>query len=70
MKQAATPAASRVVTDEKIRSYFEHEGHRTAVSPAGAAGARGPVGGMVQLDGVGQIIKEVSPYEADLDWDG
>ena len=32
MKQAQTPAASRVVRDEQIRSYFEHEGHRTAVS--------------------------------------
>ena len=25
--------------------------------------------GWCELDGVGQIIKEVSPYEADLDWD-
>ena len=32
MKQAQTPAVSRVVRDETIRSYFEHEGHRTAVS--------------------------------------
>ena len=25
--------------------------------------------GWTELDGVGQVIKELSPYEADLDWD-
>ncbi|MDA0174191.1 DUF2252 domain-containing protein [Solirubrobacter taibaiensis] len=69
MKQAATPAASRVVTDEKIRSYFEHEGHRTAVSQQALQAHADPWVGWCELDGVGQIIKEVSPYEADLDWD-
>ena len=69
MKQAATPAASRVVTDEKIRSYFEHEGHRTAVCQQALQAHADPWVGWCELDGVGQIIKEVSPYEADLDWD-
>ena len=69
MKQAQTPAASRVVTDEKIRSYFEHEGHRTAVSQGALQAHADPWVGWCELDGVGQVIKELSPYEADLDWD-
>jgi uncharacterized protein (DUF2252 family) len=58
-----------VVTDEKIRGYFEHEGHRTAVSQQALQAHADPWVGWCELDGVGQIIKEVSPYEADLDWD-
>jgi uncharacterized protein (DUF2252 family) len=69
MKQAQTPAVSRIVTDEKIRSYFHHEGHRTAVSQGALQAHSDPWVGWCVLDGVGQIIKEISPYEADLDWD-
>jgi uncharacterized protein (DUF2252 family) len=69
MKQAQTPAVSRIVRDERIRSYFEHEGHRTAVSQAALQAHADPWVGWCALDGVGQVIKELSPYEADLDWD-
>jgi uncharacterized protein (DUF2252 family) len=69
MKQAQTPAASRVVTDERIRGYFEHEGHRTAVSQGALQAHADPWVGWCSLGGVGQVIKELSPYEADLDWD-
>ena len=69
MKQAQTPAVSRVVRDERIRSYFEHEGHRTAVSQGALQAHADPWVGWCELDGVGQVIKELSPYEADLDWD-
>jgi uncharacterized protein (DUF2252 family) len=69
MKQAQTPALSRVVRDEKIRSYFEHEGHRTAVSQGALQAHADPWVGWTELDGVGQVIKELSPYEADLDWE-
>ena len=69
MKQAQTPAASRVVTDERIRSYFKHEGHRTAVSQGALQAHADPWVGWCSLDGVGQVIKELSPYEADLDWE-
>ena len=69
MKQAQTPAVSRVVRDERIRSYFEHEGHRTAVSQGALQAHADPWVGWTELDGVGQVIKELSPYEADLDWD-
>jgi uncharacterized protein (DUF2252 family) len=69
MKQAQTPAVSRVVRDEKIRAYFEHEGHRTAVSQGALQAHSDPWVGWTELDGAGQIIKELSPYEADLDWE-
>jgi uncharacterized protein (DUF2252 family) len=69
MKQAQTPAVSRVVRDERIRSYFEHEGHRTAVSQGALQAHSDPWVGWCSLDGVGQVIKELSPYEADLDWE-
>ena len=69
MKQAQTPAARASSRDEKIRSYFEHEGHRTAVSQGALQAHADPWVGWCELDGVGQVIKELSPYEADLDWD-
>jgi uncharacterized protein (DUF2252 family) len=69
MKQAQTPAVSRIVRDERIRSYFHHEGHRTAVSQGALQAHADPWVGWCSLDGVGQVIKELSPYEADLDWD-
>jgi uncharacterized protein (DUF2252 family) len=68
MKQAQTPAPSRVVRDDRIRSAFEHEGHRTAVSQQALQAHADPWVGWCELDGVGQVIKELSPYEADLDW--
>jgi uncharacterized protein (DUF2252 family) len=69
MKQAQTPAVSRIVRDARIRGYFEHEGHRTAVSQGALQAHSDPWVGWCSLDGVGQVIKELSPYEADLDWD-
>ena len=69
MKQAQVPAVSRVVDDERIHSYFEHEGHRTAVSQRALQAYADPWVGWCSLAGVGQVIKELSPYEADLDWE-
>ena len=68
MKQAqrAAPTGRR---DERIRAYFEHEGHRTAVSQRALQAHADPWVGWCELDGEGQLIKELSPYEADLDWD-
>ena len=70
MKQGQVPAPSRVVRDERLREYFEHEGHRTAVSQRALQAHADPWVGWCALDGVGQVIKELSPYEADLDWGG
>jgi len=68
MKQGQVAAPSRIVDDERLREYFEHEGHRTAVSQQALQAHADPWVGWCDLDGVGQVIKELSPYEADLDW--
>ena len=51
-----------------IRDYFEHQGHRTAVSQRALQAHADPWLGWCELRGVGQVVKEVSPYEADIDW--
>ncbi len=69
MKQGNVAAPSRVVRDEAIRDYFEHQGHRTAVSQRALQAHADPWLGWCELRGKGQLVKELSPYEADLDWD-
>ena len=69
MKQGNVAAASRVVEDRQIQRYFEHQGHRTAVSQRALQAHADPWLGWCELRGVGQVVKEVSPYEADIDWD-
>lgn len=75
MKQGAVPAAARVAPDEAAARYFEHEGHRTAVSQRTLQAHPDPWLGWTRmaggpLDGVGFVVQEVSPYEEDLDWEG
>ncbi|SDL88427.1 Uncharacterized conserved protein, DUF2252 family [Nonomuraea jiangxiensis] len=69
MKQAAVPAVARHITDEKVASYFLHQGHRTAESQRALQAYADPWLGYTTLNGVGQLVAEVSPYSADLDWD-
>jgi uncharacterized protein (DUF2252 family) len=68
MKQANIPAPSRVVHDETAEAYFEHQGHRTVVSQRALQAHADPWLGWCSLRGVGQVVQELSPYEADLDW--
>jgi uncharacterized protein (DUF2252 family) len=68
MKQANIPAPSRVVHDESAQEYFEHQGHRTVVSQRALQAHADPWLGWCSLRGVGQVVAELSPYEADLDW--
>lgn len=70
MKQGKVPAPSRAVTDERVRSYFEHQGHRTAVSQRALQANADPWLGWCTLRGEGQVVQEMSPYQADIDWDG
>ena len=70
MKQANVAAPSRVVTDERIAGFFEHHGHRTAVSQHALQSHADPWVGWTEIGGKGFTVKELSPYEADLDWDG
>ncbi|BCB81295.1 DUF2252 domain-containing protein [Phytohabitans flavus] len=68
MKQAQVPAVARHITDEKVRGYFRHQGHRTAESQRALQAHADPWLGFTELQGVGQLVAEVSPYAADLDW--
>ena len=70
MKQANVPAVSRFVDSAEVERYFEHEGHRTVVSQRALQVHTDPLLGHTELDGVGYVVAEVSPYEVDLDWSG
>ena len=58
------------MTDERVSSYFEHQGHRTAVSQRALQANADPWLGWCTLRGEGQVVQEMSPYQADIDWDG
>ena len=68
MKQAQVPAVARWIDDERVRGYFQHQGHRTAESQRALQAHADPWLGYTTLNGVGQLVAEVSPYAADLDW--
>ncbi|MDN5748916.1 MAG: DUF2252 domain-containing protein [Pseudonocardia sp.] len=68
MKQGNVAAPSRVVTDPAIADAFHHHGHRTVVSQRALQAHADRLLGWTDLDGVGFVVSEVSPYEADLDW--
>ena len=68
MKQGNIAAPSRVVDDAAVHGYFKHHGHRTAVSQRALQAHADPLLGYTEIDGVGYVVAELSPYEADLDW--
>jgi uncharacterized protein (DUF2252 family) len=68
MKQGNVAAPSRVVTDAQVHDYFHHHGHRTAVSQRALQAHADPLLGYTELRGVGFVVSEISPYDADLDW--
>ncbi|HEU4568385.1 MAG TPA: DUF2252 domain-containing protein [Marmoricola sp.] len=69
MKQANVPALSQFVDSDAVEQYFDHEGHRTAVSQRALQANTDPLLGHAEIDGTGYVVAEVSPYEVDLDWD-
>lgn len=69
MKQANVPAVSRFVDTEEVERYFDHEGHRTVVSQRALQAHTDPLLGWTDVEGVGYVVSEVSPYELDLAWD-
>jgi uncharacterized protein (DUF2252 family) len=69
MKQGNVAAPSRIVHDERIEGYFEHHGHRTAVSQRALQAHADPWLGHTEMDGVGFVVAEFSPYEEDIEWD-
>ena len=68
MKQGNVAAPSRIVHDERIRRYFKHHGHRTAVSQRALQAHADPWLGYTEIDEVGFVVSELSPYVEDLDW--
>jgi len=68
MKQAQVPAVARWIDDPRVKGYFKHQGHRTAESQRALQAHADPWLGYTTLGGVGQLVAEVSPYAADLDW--
>jgi uncharacterized protein (DUF2252 family) len=68
MKQGNVAAPSRIVHDERIARYFKHHGHRTAVSQRALQAHADPWLGYTEIDGVGFVVAELSPYVEDLDW--
>ncbi|TIC86508.1 DUF2252 domain-containing protein [Nocardioides sp. GY 10127] len=68
MKQANVPAVSRYVDTDAVEEYFEHEGQRTVVSQRALQAHTDPLLGWTDVDGVGYVVSEVSPYEEDLEW--
>ncbi|KRD05768.1 hypothetical protein ASE48_16515 [Mycobacterium sp. Root265] len=68
MKQGNVAAPSRVIDDKEVHDYFTHHGHRTVVSQRALQAHADPLLGYTDIDGVGFVVSEISPYEADLDW--
>ncbi|OBI82835.1 DUF2252 domain-containing protein [Mycobacterium asiaticum] len=69
MKQGNIAAPSRVITDQKVRDYFQHHGHRTAISQRALQAHADQLLGYTEIDGTGFVVNELSPYESDLEWD-
>jgi uncharacterized protein (DUF2252 family) len=70
MKQANVPAVSRFVDTTAVDDYFRHEGHRTVVSQRALQVHTDPLLGHTELDGVGFVVSELSPWGVDRDRDG
>jgi uncharacterized protein (DUF2252 family) len=68
MKQGNVAAPSRVVRDPAVHEYFKHQGHRTVVSQRALQAHADPLLGYTDIDDVGFVVSELSPYEADLNW--
>ncbi|QXG74995.1 DUF2252 domain-containing protein [Modestobacter sp. L9-4] len=69
LKQGNVAAPSRIVRDPEISGYFEHHGHRTAVSQRALQANASQFLGHTEIGGVGFVVQELSPYESDLDWE-
>jgi len=68
MKQGNVASPSRIVHDERIEGYFDHHGHRTAVSQRALQAHADPWLGYTEMDGVGYVVSELSPYIEDIEW--
>ncbi len=69
MKEGNTAAPSAIVHDQRLHELFDNNGHRTALSQHALQAYADPFLGWTVIDGTGYVVRELSPYEADLDWD-
>jgi uncharacterized protein (DUF2252 family) len=69
MKQSNVAAPSRIVADERVRSYFIDDGHRAVISQRSLQTHTDPFLGYTTIDGVSFVVSELSPYKRDLDWE-
>jgi uncharacterized protein (DUF2252 family) len=69
LKQGNVAAPSRIVRDPRLGGWFEHHGHRTAVSQRALQANASQFLGHTEIAGVGFVVQELSPYEVDLDWE-
>ncbi len=68
LKVARPSVVSKFVPDVSIRSYFQHDGHRTTISQRALQANADPLLGYATLGGKGIFATEINPYVADLDW--
>lgn len=68
MKQSQPAAVSPHVTGGTAQSHFHHEAHRTVLSQRALQVHTDPWLGWTELDGVGYLVAEVSPYAVDYEW--
>jgi uncharacterized protein (DUF2252 family) len=57
------------VDDSEAEKYFEHHGHRTAMSQRALQAHSDPWLGWCELYEDGYVVQELSPYAADIEWD-
>jgi len=69
LKQGNASAVGAAVHDERAAAHFEHHGHRTAASQRALQAHADRFLGWTELDGVGYVVNEFSPYDRDLDWE-
>ncbi|MHA7217767.1 DUF2252 domain-containing protein [Arthrobacter sp. MDT1-48-3] len=69
MKQSNIAAPSRIVRDERVRGYFEDDGHRAVISQRSLQSHTDPFLGYTTIRGVSFVVSELSPYKRDLSWD-
>jgi uncharacterized protein (DUF2252 family) len=69
VKQGNEAALGRIIDDERIAEYFDHHGHRTAVSQRALQAHADRYLGWTEIDGSGYVVSEYSPYEVELDWE-
>ncbi len=70
MKPGQVAAPALAVNDPAVKANFLHDGHRTVVSQRALQAHADPWLGWTEIDGVGFMVTEASPYTQDIDWSG